>query len=402
MSSESAAERIEQIATKEGSQKGFEALKADYNSFTRNHGGDESPASQRYWSDLSTRLERAQVLPNLALGWGLTNMDVYTKEDGLTRSDLSKIQNREWPNRTFIDVTMSSILLKQFDKIKSANEDSEGGFLGIGSHEKDAITHGDLIETIDQRANRHAARMYIQRFLQTEDGNAMHSLYGRLDAAPGGKIDGKVGLEDMNNYLKQFQYRKGAGLLENLDSDEHSQAVREATLVQNLKDAWDTTGVRRLRGVSHYERSDTYGHREKTVYNDLLSLDRLVELGGYQSKADMLAAQAIPRTVTSSEPPVNSTSVRNAIEQRMFDAGIRQTDQEGPYQAAQRILPNARHKDVLDLAHALKRSYQVLNNDRSDTLERLPAGFRWLRPDNLQEVLQNSSALRKRVDSNRV
>lgn len=262
--SQNTVDKVQKLYTSEsdhGTQKAYEALKTDYDNYAKTH---DATATKQYWDDVTSKLNKADILPNLAVAWGQANRDnkgdtgkpLVARDGQYERFDLATSGDRS--SLSELDKTMSQQLLKQFDALKAVHSDSEGGFIGIGTHEKDKITQGDLDDKIKQIDQARSDRLKTERetaenksnlgkLLGTTDGNPDHTLFNKLDSMPGGSKDGYINKGDLDRYMKDYDYRKQTGQFDGLTADQKKKVDDEAANVKYLKDNWDKPEIQRLR-----------------------------------------------------------------------------------------------------------------------------------------------------------
>ncbi len=412
------AQNVEAADRKSGPQAALNILEQQYANFAYTHGGHQSSEVLNYWQQITQQLDKDHVLPNLAIAWGSEHMNTYT-QDGYSKSDLKQIMQMA-PSP--LDRSMAKSLFVQYEPLKNVHRDGEGGFLGIGEHERDAITAGDFKDALNNLANQKEARSFITPLMATRDGDPSHTLFAQIDAAPGGKVDGKIGKGDLENFLESYNYQKNSGQLDGLLPLERDQMEKNAQFVSWLDQNWDTDPrVLKLRGVDFIKRDSDRG-TEEPVYNRYLTLENLSRSGGFRNTVDMVASnrtilpprvdaredkeQSAPRQDVRGEADGKTTDAKKqcldmrnrAIMDQLFSTSTQRAG-EGPYQAAARLLPGASVSDIMQLTRLLKSSYQAATGDNTDRLAKLSPGYQWINQYNAAAIIKNCPALQRRLST---
>lgn len=164
------------------------------------------------------------------------------------------------------DSLMAESALKQFETIKHAKSDREGGFIGIGSREKDELSSKDIDQTLKKMENQRRSLDLV---------NPLFANNGELFSKLAEEHDGKIGITywDLKDARKADDRARAKG--DKVYSDEERQAI------DALYKKWGSSDMRR---VEHRGQEDTMG------CDGLLTYDTVARGAGFDNPEDLHAA----------------------------------------------------------------------------------------------------------------
>jgi hypothetical protein len=203
-------------------------------------------------------------LDKLAVVW----LDQQHKSLGrdITRDDLNA------PQSSRFDTMMAERANNQFETIKHAQFNHEGGFLLIGSKEKDAITTGDIDKTLRKIEDQRQSMQYADALMK--DGL---NLFNKLAKVHDGEE--AVTYWDLKDARKADDKARARG--DKLFTDEERQSMDLL---------WDRWGHSHMRAIEQYP-SDRGSHAGSNMPCDAkITLDSMAKGTGFNNADDMAAA----------------------------------------------------------------------------------------------------------------
>ncbi len=178
----------------------------------------------------------------------------------ITREDIASGANSKF------DSLMAESALKQFDTIKHAKSDRQGGFIGIGSREKDELSSKDIDQTLKKIENQRRSLDIV---------NPLFAKNGELFSKLAEEHDGKIGITywDLKDARRADDRARAKG--DKVYSDEERQAI------DTLFKKWGSSDMRR---VEYRGQGDTMG------CDGLLTYDTVARGAGFESAEDIHAA----------------------------------------------------------------------------------------------------------------
>lgn len=178
----------------------------------------------------------------------------------ITREDITNSAN------TKFDSLMAESALKQFETIKHAKSNREGGFIGIGSREKDEISGKDLDSTLKKIENQRRSLDIV---------NPLFANNGELFSKLAEDHNGQWGVTywDLKDARKADDRARAKG--DKVYSDEERAAI------DTLYKKWGSSDMRR---VEHRGQGDDMG------CDGILNYDTVAKGAGFESSEEIHAA----------------------------------------------------------------------------------------------------------------
>jgi hypothetical protein len=164
------------------------------------------------------------------------------------------------------DSLMAESALKQFETIKHAKFNHEGGFLLIGSREKDVLTGKDIDKTLQGIENQRRSLDLVAPLFANNG-----ALFDKLAEDHEGKRS--INYWDLKDARKADDRARAKG--DRLYTDEERQAI------DNLFKKWGSSDMRR---IEHRGQSDTMG------CDGLLNYDTVAKGAGFENPEEIHAA----------------------------------------------------------------------------------------------------------------
>ncbi|MCA9800996.1 MAG: hypothetical protein KC777_03365 [Cyanobacteria bacterium HKST-UBA02] len=366
-----------------------------------------------YMKVVSDELVRSGVLPELSVGWAKENMDILGDGKKITDTHLKRFQHSADNSQNPVDQLLIRSLNDMAPDLKNASNDQPGRETVINMQDLDQRLAGYQ----DQRdyelpgGRGHDPNARRTQVLLEDGGKFFDYLDGiRND----GEQDGRVSRNDLVTFNERAKSDPGFA---RQFSPEQLDAVRE------LEQRWDDEG----------QSIHTGG-----IFTQFMTRESIAKGIGFQDipaetimqhtlNQDPQAHEAVPinppqdnrraiydseREVPINPPRDNSRAIRDsegigadkgtepcdapALPDRLMKDATQRVG-EGPYQVAERLLPGASHKEIMELTRALKRDFQERTGDHSDRMITMKVGERFITPENLDRILSQSPALRRRM-----
>lgn len=341
------------------------------------------------------------------------------------------------------EAAMLNVLKSKYEQIKGAHNDREGGFLRLGTHEKDAITYNDMSKVLtdanksrqDEKIledNREAMRVLLRSDIP---------MFKILDATKNGKEDNKISKDDLDRYLSNYDRRTNNGTNEAAKCGEYTEEIH--TAVKNLRDNWDREPVSRLRETVNVPASRG---QYATVPGDYITTSSLAQAGGFgnQAKIESLiqtygeesekaAAERAAKLSCASMGAENMAPDRDRVREgqnRLADGerpvGRDRTDADaydcfnpnretintkrcptpdvvrtltaskgnGPWSVAEHLLgQEAPAVEVLKLARQIRDEYEATHGGKGSAA-RIKTNERWLTDEQWQKLVESNDKLK--------
>ena len=157
----------------------------------RKQDGQSSDAYKQQIASIDQTLQSNHLTSQVALGWAESQFNGKSE----SKQDLESLDKK---TSDPFDKLMVESLIGNYSAIKAAHSDPTGGIpiLHWFSHEKDAITKGDL-DTV------RAQTMIGGLLLTSADGKEQDSLYEAIRAATGVKQDGVITQNDVQQFIQK-------------------------------------------------------------------------------------------------------------------------------------------------------------------------------------------------------
>ncbi len=340
-----------------------------------------------------------------------------------------------------LEFVMLDVLKKKYDEIRAAHKDHEGGILGFGTHEKEAITYNDMSEVLKNAdKSRHAEKIF------EENRDAMKVLlrsdvpmFKILDASKNGKEDNRISKDDLDRYLINYERRTDHGRNSLAKCGEYTDEIYNA--IKSLRTNWDKDPVTRLRETVNVPAN--HG-QYATVPGDFITVLSLSEAGGfgrqtriepmiqkYTEESERLAALKASKLACTSleaesiakekDTQANEAAQRHAEAQRKLTAAQealehsnRKADTKpaedhhrecapspdiakiltaskgnGPWTIAEKLLgPEASAIEILNLARQIRNSYEEAHGKGS--AHRIRVNERWLTDEQWHKIVEGN------------
>jgi|GEM_PF-1389283 len=362
-----------------------------------------------YMKVVSDELVRSGVLPELSVGWAKENIDILGNGTEITDTDLKKFQHSADNANNPVDQLLIRSLNDMAPDLKNTSDDQPG--------RESLITMQDLDQRLagyqDQRdfelpgGSGHDPNAHRTQVLLENGGRLFDYLDGiRND----GEQDGRVSRNDLVTFNERAKSDPGFA---RKFSPEQLDAVRE------LEQRWDDEG-QSIRTGGIFTQFMTRESIAKGIGFQDIPAETIMQHTFSQKPRTNEDALINPprenrRAINDSEeavqinpPPDNRRAIHDTERPGPCDAPglpdrlLRDATQrvgEGPYQVAERLLPGASHREIMELTRALKRDFQERTGDHSDRMVTMKVGERFITSENLDRILSQSPALRRRLST---
>lgn len=361
-----------------GANAAYQELKTEYDNYAKTHKPDEVKA---YWKDVTQQLSDKKVLPDLSLAWG--------KEQGINDESAYSIKNSnkysDGTRDAEMDKTMADALSKKVETLD--NSGRSGGFLWLYDRPDGRLSAKEIdkgLETLESENEKRIAAQTV-RDQQAPLFKGEPPLAQALDhfTQNGQNSDGTITREDMEQFVKHYDHEKllnpnfkdgGALTKENRDYVQNILEGKNPALSQHGFTMSDLA----KNGGFEYNQGDNY----QTIVQNFNKVQPVPE-----------AVVEKPSTnVDSQKPKVDDSAARKDL-----IANAKPVAGQGMYKVAENLLgAGATKEEKNQLAGVLTQTWKEAHPNK-------PFVIRMNEPilteDNLQKVLDNSPALKKKYEA---